>query len=281
MHGVGFTLRNSLLSSTELPSEGTAGILSLRLTTISGPVNIMCAYAPTLSSTAETKDEFYEDLETVINKIPSSAHLYLLGDFNARIGSDHVSWPPCIGHFDIGKLNENGQRLLEMCSFHDLCITNTFFSTKPSYRVSWQHARYRHWHQLDLIITRRPSLNSVLTTRSYHRVDYNTDHSMVASKVRLQPKWNHRSKQKGRPRINTAITSVPELRERFADSIQEALSNCPFSSTEERWNHIRNTTYKSAVDAFGKKERKNPDWFEAGIVELEPVIATKRTALLS
>lgn len=281
VHGVGFAVRNSLLPSVEPPSEGTARILSLRLTTTSGPVNIMSTYAPTLCSTAEAKDEFYSQLETAIKEIPPSEHLYLLGDFNARIGSDFTSWPRCIGHFGVGKLNENGQRLLELCSFHDLCITNTFFTTKPHHRVSWRHPRSRHWHQLDLVITRRPLLNSVLSTRSYHSADCDTDHSMVASKVRLRPKRIHHSKHKGRPRINTAVTSVPELRERFADAIQEALSDCPTSCAEDRWNHIRDATYKSAVDTFGKRERKNPDWFEAGIEELEPAISSKRTALLN
>ena len=281
VHGVGFAVRNSLLSSVEPPSEGTARILSLRLTTILGPVNIMSAYAPTLCSTAEEKDDFYGQLETAIKEIPPSEHLYLLGDFNARIGSDHFSQPRCIGHFGVGKLNENEQRLLELCSFHDLCITNTFFTTKPHHRVSWRHPRSRHWHQLDLVITRRPLLNSVLSTRSYHSADCDTDHSMVASKVRLHPKRIHRSKQKGRPRINTARTFVPELRERFAGAVQEALSDCPTSCADERWNHIRDAKYKSAVDTFGKRERKSPDWFEAGIEELEPAISCKRTVLLN
>ena len=65
---------------------------------------------------------------------------------------------------------------------------------------------------------------------------------MVACKVRLHPKQIHRSKQKGRPRINRALTSEPELRERFADAIQEALSDCPTSCADERWTHIRDAT---------------------------------------
>ena len=112
VHSVGFAVRNSLLSSVDPPSEGTARILSLRLTTTLGPVNITSTYAPTLCSTAEAKDEFYGQLETAIKEIPPSEHLYLLGDFNAQIGSDHISWPRYIGHFGVGKLNENGQRLL-------------------------------------------------------------------------------------------------------------------------------------------------------------------------
>lgn len=55
-HGVGFAVRNSLLSSIEPPNRGTERILSLRLQTASGPVNILSCYAPTLCSSVETKD---------------------------------------------------------------------------------------------------------------------------------------------------------------------------------------------------------------------------------
>ena len=209
-------------------------MLSLRLTSMSGPVTIMSVYAPTLCSEEYTKDKFYEELDCAINKLPTNEHLYLLGDFNARIGSDHAAWPRCIGRFGVGRLNDNGQRLLELCSLHEMCISNTFFATKPCHRVSWRHPRSRHWHQLDLIITRRHSLNSVLITRTYHSADCDTNHSMVASKVRLQPKQIHRSKTKGRPRLNTTNTSNSELCNRFTSLITEALNNGPTHSAAER-----------------------------------------------
>jgi hypothetical protein len=48
-----------------------------------------------------------------------------------------------------------------------------------------------------------------------------------------------------------------------------------------RWKSIRDTIYDAAIAAFGKKEGKNPDWFNANLQELEPVLATKRSALLA
>ena len=280
LYGVGFAVRNSLLSSVEPPSQGTERILSLRLTTASGPTHIFSVYAPTLSSTAEAKDAFYEELEARIREIPAKDNLFLLGDFNARVGAAHTSWPRCIGHFGVGKLNENGQRLLELCSFHDLAITNTFYPTKPHHRVSWRHPRSKHWHQLDLVITRRPMLNHVLRTRSYHSADCDTDHSLVGSMVRLRPRRTHRSKQKGRPRIDTARTSKPELRECFAEAIDKALKDCPTDCATARWDFIRDAIHQAASDTFGRRARKNEDWFEAGIEEMEPAIAAKGAALL-
>ena len=280
LHGVGFAVRNSLLSSMEAPSKGTERIISLRFLCSSGSVNIICAYAPTLTSPPETKDAFYDQLDAKIKSIPLDEELYLLGDFNARVGSDRNSWPSCIGHFGVGKLNENGQRLLELCSYHQLCVTNTFFATKPCHRASWRHPRSKHWHQLDLIITRKAHLNRVLNTRSFHSADCNTDHSLVASTVRLRPKRIHRSKQKARPRINTAKVSIPSLRERFASAIDEILKDCPADNATTKWNFMRNAVYETSIEAFGKKERKSNDWFEAKIQELEPAIEAKRATLL-
>lgn len=78
---------------------------------------------------------------------------------------------------------------------------NTFFPTKPYHTLSWRHRRSRHWYQLDLIISRRNSLNCVQNTRSYHSADCNTDHMLVAAKVCIQPKKIHSAKQKGQPCI--------------------------------------------------------------------------------
>ena len=234
-----------------------------------------------LCSSKEEKAELYEELEDILKEIPASEQLYLLGDFNARDGAAHESWSRNSGHFGVGRLNENGQRPLGLWSYHDLCVTNTFFPTKPVHRVSWRHTRSRHWHQLDLVITRRSLLSSVLVTRSYHSADCDTDHSLVGSKVRLPPKRIHYSKQKERPGINISRTSIPDACVLFTITINEALKDCPTCSVEERWNHICEATYDSAMGSFGKKERQSHDWFEAGIAELQPAIETKRTALLN
>ena len=78
-----------------------------------------------------------------------------LGDFNASSGADHDTWPSCIGQFSVGKMIENGQRLLELCTYHDLCIANSYFRTKPQHKDSWRHPRSKHWHQYT-IFTPRP-----------------------------------------------------------------------------------------------------------------------------
>ena len=130
---------------------------------------------------------------------------------NFRAGVDHNSFPTCLGQFGTRKMNENGQCLLDLCCHHGLCVSNTFFKTKPQHRVSWRHPRSKHWHQLDLILTRRFNLSSIKMTRSYQNADCDTDHSLVCINVKLRAK-----SQEGRPRIDTSKTHDQRKVEEFA-----------------------------------------------------------------
>ena len=64
-------------------------------------------------------------LSATIESISTSEQILLLGDFNAGVGDDSISWPAIIRSFGVGKMNENGQRLLEFCSYYDLVVTNS------------------------------------------------------------------------------------------------------------------------------------------------------------
>ncbi|XP_076041899.1 uncharacterized protein LOC143025776 [Oratosquilla oratoria] len=215
-HGVGFAVRNTLLSMVEPGDKGSERLMTLRLHTSEGPVTL---------------------------------------------------------------INDNGQRLLEFCSYNSLCVTNSFFQTKPQHRVSWCHPRSKHWHQLDLILIRRSNIKLVQITRTYHSADCDTDHSLVCCKISLQPMKLHKSKQKGKPRMNTTGMHLPEKVEEFAKSLQKALSvEHQHCSAAEKWNHLRNTIQKTALATFGKKTSKN-DWFDAKFSEISPIIDAKRAAL--
>ena len=280
-HGVGFSVRNTLLSMIEPGSVSSERLLTLRLNTKAGPVTLVSVYAPTLTYTPDATDEFYESLATTISSIPSKKQLILLGDFNARVGADHDSWPSCLGQFGVGRMNENGQRLLELCTFHNMCIANSFFKTKLQHNVSWRHPRSKHWHQLDLILVRCSAIKNGLHTRTYHSADCDTDHSLVCCKIRMQPKKVHRHKKQGNPRIETSKIHQPDLVEQFTvDLERELAASQPRDSATEEWETLRDTMHRTALATFGRKTSKSQDWFEAKSIEMTPVIEAKRAAFV-
>ena len=83
----------------------------------------VCA-PPTNAEEAEVK-WFYEDLQDLLELTPPKDVLFLIRDWNAKVGSQEM--PGVIGKFGLGVQNEAGQRLTEFCQENALVITNTLF----------------------------------------------------------------------------------------------------------------------------------------------------------
>ena len=56
-------MKNTRLCMINPPTNGTARILALQVSTAEGPVHLVCVYAPTLQSPADVKDQFYKSLD--------------------------------------------------------------------------------------------------------------------------------------------------------------------------------------------------------------------------
>ena len=118
--------------------------------------------------------------------------------------------------------------------------------------------------------------------RFLHSAVCDTDHSLVASKVRLAAQKLHHSKSKCRPRINTCNTTNSEGTQEFISCLKTSLADCAQDeSIESKWYKIRDAIYNCASSVYGKKEHKNADWFEACWDDVEPAIEAKRQALLT
>ena len=152
--GVGFAIKTELVGKLSgLPKGINDRLMTLRLP-LSGNkhATIVSAYAPTMTNPDEVKDKFYNDLDDIISATPRTDKLILLGDFNARVGTDHQTWEGVIGPEGVGKCNSNGLLLLRKCAEHDLLITNTVFRLPNRNKTSWMHPRSKHWHLIDYVI---------------------------------------------------------------------------------------------------------------------------------
>ena len=88
-------------------------------------ITVIQVYAPT-SNTEETEAErFYEDLQDLLELTPKQDGLFIIGDWNAKVGSRET--PEVTGKFGHGVQNEAGQRLIEFCQKNALIIANTLF----------------------------------------------------------------------------------------------------------------------------------------------------------
>ena len=183
--GVGFAIKSNLRKKSERPAGITDCIMKLRETLLWGQfLWILLVYAPTLQANEEVNLAFYGALHEVITKIPVKEKLIILGNFNARVGKDWETWDS-LGCHEIGKINSNGLRLLELSSELKLVICNTFFHHKVMHEYTWFHPRSKQGHLLDYIITRKRDLADVCNVRVLHSAECDTDHRLVQGKFKL------------------------------------------------------------------------------------------------
>ena len=85
-------------------------------------ITVIQIYTPT-SNAEETEVEwFYEDLQELLELKPKKDVLFIIGDWNAKVGSQET--PGVMGKFGLGVQNEAGQRLIEFCQENALVIAN-------------------------------------------------------------------------------------------------------------------------------------------------------------
>ena len=103
--GVGFAIMSYLVSKLSGLPKGINDRLMMLRFPLSGKrhATIVSAYAPTMTNPDEVKDKFYDDLDSVISAAPRTDKLILLGDFNARVGTDHQMISPLkpLGQFSL------------------------------------------------------------------------------------------------------------------------------------------------------------------------------------
>ena len=218
----------------------------------------------------EVKDKFYDDLDSVISAAPRTDKLILLGDFNARVGTDHQIWEGVIRSEGVGKCTSNGLLLLRKCVEHELLITNTVFRLPTRRKTTWMHPHSKHWHLIDYVIVRRKDRQDVRVTKTMCGADCWTDHRLVVSKLILRTEHVRRSQGKKIPKK----LDVSKLKQ---DSKRQALVNDLYSSedVDESWTVFRDTVHCSAMDSLGPVFRKHQDWFDENDKEIQGLLEEK------
>ena len=83
---------------------------------------ITCTYR---GSRKRGKDNFYDSLQSTLEEIPKHDVLMVLGDFNARVGSDNTDKERITGKHGTNTMTNNGSRLCDICGENDLVIGGT------------------------------------------------------------------------------------------------------------------------------------------------------------
>ena len=130
-------------------------------------------------------NSFYSCLGEEICRVRSSGKILIFGDFNARVGSNPLSWPNVMGSHGLGNLNPNGHRLLTLCAQSKIFITSAAFQVKDIHKGTAMHPCLKHCHMINYCITRQRDRQDVTITRAMRGADCDTDHYLLRSRLAL------------------------------------------------------------------------------------------------
>ena len=113
-------------------------------------ITVIQVYAPTSKAEEAEVEQFYEDLQNLLELTPKKDVLFIIGDWNAKVESQET--PGVTGKCGLGIQNEAGQRLIEFCQENAVVITNTLFQQHKRRLYTWTSPDGQHQNQIDYII---------------------------------------------------------------------------------------------------------------------------------
>ena len=105
-------------------------------------ITVIQVYAPTSNAEEAEAERIYEYLQDLLDLTPKKDVLFIIGDWNAKVGSQET--PGVTGKFGLGVQNEAGQRLIEFCQENALVIANTLFQQHKRRLYTWTSPDGQH-----------------------------------------------------------------------------------------------------------------------------------------
>ena len=105
-------------------------------------ITVIQVYALTTNAEESEVEWFYEELRDLLELTPQKDVLFIIGDWNAKVGSQEI--PGITGKFGLGVQNEAGKRLIEFCQENTLVIANTLFQQHKTRLYTWTSPDGQH-----------------------------------------------------------------------------------------------------------------------------------------
>ena len=149
-------------------------------------ITVIQVYASTSNTEEAEVERFYEDLQDLLELTPKKDDLFIIGDWNAKVGSQET--PGVTGKFGLGVRNEAVKRLIEFCQETALVIANTLFKQHKRRLYTWTSPDGQHRNQIDYILGRQRRRSSIQSTKTRPGADCGSDHELLIAKFRRKLK---------------------------------------------------------------------------------------------
>ena len=250
---------------------------------------IIQVYAPTNEAEEEGKDNFYEQLQKIVNATRRHDMLLILDDWNAKVGQQQVGEEGFVENYGLqGERNDNSEQVVAFCTLNNLTIVSTTFPHKDIHRYTWTSPNGQYRNQIDrLIVAIRSNFKrSVQDVRAYRGADVVSHYNLVIAKTLLKRNRTGRKVHVVKS-YDTSKLNMPETRKKFQLGLRNRFSCLSIdddddeeeeeeeegsgqesmvvleSKVEIKWTGIKNAFCETAKEVLGYRTKRGKSWISS------------------
>ena len=235
-------------------------------------ITIIQVYAPTSSYEDSDVDEFYRELQSLVDQTPKQDILVVQGDWNAKVGEDaQEDWGEVCGPSCNPETNDRGLKLLNFATYNNLVLANTLGNHKPFRRWTWHSPDVTHHDQTDYILVKKRFRTGIKTarTRTFPGAYVGSDHDMVMMTFQTRLKNSRKPTQ---PRIRFDLEKLNDrtVMRAFQATIDGRFASLAMLVDEDTdlVTHFNKAVTDITAELLGKKRRKRKPWVTPEILDL-------------
>ena len=241
--------------------------------------SIIQVYAPTNEAEVGANDDFYDQLQKVIDSVPKLDILVLtcMGDWNAKVRERQFGEEGVMGKEALKCVrNDNGERFVDFCTTNSLVVITTSFPHKDIHKYTWTSQDGRTRNQIDHVAVNSRFKRSVFETSSYRGADISSDDNLVVAVMQLKL-CRVGKKASNTSKYECSKLKIPEVRQEFELELRNRFSclddNDHQTSAdwdegeehtqpdlEQKWESFKLVFNESAKTVLGYKMKKSKSW---------------------
>lgn len=245
-------------------------IIVARFRTNARHLTCLQCYAPTEPSDLADKETFYSQLQNAFSSIPKGDITIVMGDVNAKVGSDNANYEKIMGKHGLGRRNENGDLFVDFCATNNLSIGGTLFPHREIHKITWVSPDQQTKNQVDHITICQKWRSSLLDVRNRRGADVGSDHHLLVGEIRTKlTSVKNRSKKSTNKKFNVHKLNHETIRDEYVQTLETNLPDIrPTNNLNDKWLHIKQLFIETAENVIGYKTVKKKPWISDQTLEL-------------
>ena len=273
--GVAMLVRDELWEGVTEYKCVNSRLMWMRLRVAGENMVVIAVYGPGMEKEQSEREAFWDNLNECMSEFRDNERVLVMGDLNAKVGDRERAG--VVGRHGVKGVNENGERLIEMCCERRLIVGNTWFEKRPFQKYTREGENGQEKSLIDYVLVDERSKRFLEDVNVFRGAAGGiSDHYLVEAKVRVRRcVRRERREEVHKKMVKVRELEKEEVRKDFEDGMcnkWERMKRLRVQGVEEEWELFKNAVVGEAIRVCGYarvgRKKVGSAWWDDEVEEL-------------